>query len=67
LNGAASVLASVLAVATGMYAGFTISILLGAACYGVSLATVGKLRGGARPAAVEAVAPRIEGAPSGAP
>lgn len=33
LNGAASVLASVLAVAIGMHAGFTFALLLGVACY----------------------------------
>jgi hypothetical protein len=43
LNGAASVLASVLAVALGMYAGFTVATLAGAACYGLALLAAGRL------------------------
>jgi hypothetical protein len=43
MNGATSVLASILAVAIGIYAGFTVSILVGAAFYGLALLMAGKL------------------------
>ena len=43
MNGATSVLASVLGVAIGMYAGFTVALLAGAAFYALALFTAGKL------------------------
>jgi spermidine synthase len=43
MNGATSVLASVLAVALGMYAGFTVALLAGAAAYAVCVITAGRL------------------------
>ena len=43
MNGATSVLASVLGVAIGMYAGFTVALLVGAAFYALALLTCGRL------------------------
>jgi spermidine synthase len=43
LNGATSVLASVLAVAIGMYAGFTAALLAGGGCYLLAMAIAGWL------------------------
>jgi len=47
MNGATSVLASVLGVAIGMYAGFTMSTVVAGACYLVALATTASLGGAA--------------------
>jgi hypothetical protein len=51
------VLASVLGVAIGIYAGFTIAILLGAAFYSLALFTAGRLPGAVPPAPVENTPP----------
>jgi hypothetical protein len=56
MNGATSVLASILGVAIGIYAGFTVAILVGAAFYGLALLTAGKLlQGNVAPAPVRQV------------
>jgi hypothetical protein len=62
MNGASSVLASVLAVAIGIYAGFTIAIIAGAAFYALALFTVGRLPGTAPLAEVQ-TAPVVEPEP----
>ena len=46
MNGATSVLASVLGVAIGMYAGFRVTALLGGACYLLCLLLAGRLEAG---------------------
>ncbi len=51
MNGAASVLASVLAVAIGMHAGFAVALYVGAAAYGLCLLTAGRLGAPLDPAA----------------
>jgi spermidine synthase len=57
MNGATSVLASVLGVAIGIYAGFTVALLAGAAFYGLALYAAARLPGRVLPAPVVVAAP----------